>query len=210
MSNEKLASPGPPSVLADDSRNENMPPEAIGQQAETAANTWPAWARLLIMIVLLAFVAILGAALVRQNTSEQRAAGLAPELEFTTFEGETIRLDDLRGKGVVVNFWASWCDPCRAEAELLEQVSRRERDNGIVFLGLDYLDQEHAALAYLAEYGITYANGPDLRSAIARRYRINGVPETFFISPEGRIVSTVIGPLQSEADLIKRIDAIRP
>ena len=83
---------------------------------------------------------------------------------FTTFDGEDIDLRELRGKGVVINFWASWCTPCREEADLLEQTWRREKGNGIVFLGLDYLDQEPAALAYLTEFDITYPNGPDLRS----------------------------------------------
>ena len=210
MSNEHLASPAPPSGLPAGGRSEDVQSGETLEQVEASTNTWPAWARLLLMMVLLTFVAILAIALMRQNTSEQRAAGLAPDFEFTTFEGETIRLEDLRGKGVVLNFWASWCDPCRAEAALLEEVARRERNNNIVFLGLDYLDQEHAALAYLEEYGISYPNGPDLRSAIARRYRINGVPETFFISPDGKIDFTVIGPIQSEAALNKRIDAIRP
>ena len=131
----------------------------------------------------------------RTNVSEQRASGAAPAFEFTTFDGETISLDDLAGQGVVLNFWASWCDPCRDEADLLEQTWRREQDNGIVFLGLDYLDQEHAALEYLAEFDITYPNGPDIQSAAARSYGIKGVPETFFIGPDGKIVSTVIGPM---------------
>lgn len=162
------------------------------------------------LVLLVGFVAFLAIGLQRQNASGQRAAGIAPDFEFTTFDGETIRLEDLRGQGVVVNFWASWCDPCRAEAELLEAAWRSESENGIVFLGIDYLDQEHAALAYLDEFDITYPNGPDLRSTIARRYRIKGVPETYFISPDGEIVSTVVGPLLSEGDLANRIDAIRP
>ncbi|MEZ4663121.1 MAG: TlpA disulfide reductase family protein [Caldilineaceae bacterium] len=210
MNNENLVSPAPPSALPASDRNIEAPSAQLLEQTAAPANTWPAWVRLLIMMVLITFVAILAIALMRQNTSEQRAAGLAPDFEFTTFDGETIRLADLKGKGVVLNFWASWCDPCRAEAALLQEVAQREEDNGIVFLGLDYLDQEHAALAYLAEYGITYPNGPDLQSTIARRYRINGVPETFFITPDGEIDFTVIGPIQSESALNARLDAIRP
>ncbi len=166
--------------------------------------------RLIIVGTLLVFVWFLAVGLQRQNASQRRAIGRAPELSFTTFEGETVQLSDLHGKGVVINFWASWCDPCRAEAAMLEAAWRREQPKGIVFLGLDYLDQEHSALAYLAEYDITYPNGPDLQSEAARRYGIQGVPETFFITPEGQIASVVIGPVLSEADLAARLAEIRP
>src|SRR5690606_9804248 len=125
-------------------------------------------------------------------------------------EGETISLADLKGQGVVLNFWASWCDPCRDEAALLEATWRREQGNGIVFLGLDYLDQEPAAKAYLAEFDITYPNGPDLQSAAARRYGIKGVPETFFIDGEGNIQEIVIGPIVGEARMDELLNKIRP
>lgn len=166
--------------------------------------------RLLFLAVSLAFIVLLAVRLWQTNVQEQRAAGEAPELQFTTFDGVEIDLDELRGKGVVINFWASWCTPCREEADLLEQTWRREKENGIVFLGLDYLDQEPAALAYLAEFDITYPNGPDLRSKAARRYRIQGVPETFFVSPEGRIVETIVGPIASQQELDALLDRIRP
>lgn len=144
------------------------------------------------------------------NVNEQRVDGMAPDFTFTTFEGETISLADLKGKGVVINFWASWCDPCHEEAAMLEAAWRREKDNGIIFLGLDYLDQEPAAKEYLAQYAISYPNGPDLQSRIARRYRIKGVPETYFIDPEGKITQTVIGQITSPADLDLYLSEIRP
>jgi cytochrome c biogenesis protein CcmG/thiol:disulfide interchange protein DsbE len=160
--------------------------------------------------ILVLFVVLLAWRLWDTNKSEHRASGMAPPFTFTTFEGETISLDDLQGQGVVVNFWASWCDPCRDEAALLEQAWRREKDNGIVFIGLDYLDQEPAAKAYLAEFGVTYPNGPDLRSEAARRYGIKGVPETFFINSAGEIVQTVIGPIVNEAQMEAYLAEIRP
>jgi cytochrome c biogenesis protein CcmG/thiol:disulfide interchange protein DsbE len=110
----------------------------------------------------------------------------------------------------VLNFWASWCDPCRDEAELLEATWRSEQNNDIVFLGLDYLDQEPAALAYLEEYNVTYPNGPDLQSAAARSYGIKGVPETFFIDPQGKITDIVIGPIPSQAKMDEYLSKIRP
>jgi cytochrome c biogenesis protein CcmG/thiol:disulfide interchange protein DsbE len=162
------------------------------------------------VLILVGFVTLLALRLVQTNQSEHRADGVAPEFTFTTFEGETISLSDLRGQGVVLNFWASWCDPCRDEAALLEATWRREQDNGIVFIGLDYLDQEPAAKAYLEEFDITYPSGPDLQSAAARRYGIKGVPETFFIDPQGNIAELVIGPIVSEARLDELLDQIRP
>ena len=166
--------------------------------------------QLLFVLILVGFVGILAFRLWDTTTTEQRASGLAPDFTFTTFEGETISLADLKGKGVVLNFWASWCDPCRDEAELLETAWRREQENGIVFIGLDYLDQEPAAKAYLAEFDISYPNGPDLQSQAARRYGIKGVPETYFITPEGEIAQAVIGPIISANQLDSFLNKIRP
>jgi cytochrome c biogenesis protein CcmG, thiol:disulfide interchange protein DsbE len=182
---------------------------ASGPRATVDSHKVALW-RLFFVAILVLFMGALTLRLWQTNRSEHRADGLAPPVEFTTFEGETIRLDDLRGQGVVLNFWASWCDPCREEAVLLEQSWRREQTNGIIFLGLDYLDQEPAALKYLEEYDVTYPNGPDLRSQAARRYGIKGVPETFFISPDGRIVETVIGPILNQAQMDQLLDKIRP
>ena len=161
-------------------------------------------------LVLLVFVIMLGGGLLRATQSERRASGPAPDFSFTTFDGESISLDQLAGQGVVLNFWASWCDPCRDEAALLQSTSVREQENGIVFIGLDYLDQEPAAKAYLAEFGITYPSGPDLQSAAARRYGISGVPETFFIDPQGQITDIVIGPIVSQAKMDEYLTKIRP
>jgi cytochrome c biogenesis protein CcmG/thiol:disulfide interchange protein DsbE len=192
-----------------DRYDRDAPLESQPRTEPPSTSAVTAW-RILFLCIGLAFIALLAVRLWQTNVQGQRAAGEAPELNFTTFDGAMIDLHDLRGKGVVINFWASWCTPCREEADLLEQTWRREKDNGIVFLGLDYLDQEPAALAYLAEFDITYPNGPDLRSQAARRYRIQGVPETFFVSPEGRIVETVVGPIASQQELDALLERIRP
>ena len=194
-----------PHLLDRDAPLKSQTERQIEAPSTRAVNFW----RILFLGAGVAFIVLLAVRLWQTNVQGQRAAGEAPELRFTTFDGEDIDLRELRGKGVVINFWASWCTPCREEADLLEQTWRREKDNGIVFLGLDYLDQEPAALAYLKEFDITYPNGPDLRSQAARRYRIQGVPETFFISPDGKIVKTVVGPIANQQELDALLERIR-
>lgn len=131
-------------------------------------------------------------------------------LQLTTFDGQTVELAALRGQGVVLNFWASWCVPCRLEAPLFEAVWRRERARDIVFVGVNVQDDTPDALAFLAEFGVTYPNGPDNAENWARRFGVRGMPATFFIAPDGVVTAVVMGPLVAESDLIGRIDRIRP
>jgi cytochrome c biogenesis protein CcmG/thiol:disulfide interchange protein DsbE len=140
----------------------------------------------------------------------------APDLTLTLFDEyrgglpQTVKLSELRGKGVVLNFWASWCKPCEEEAADLEAAWRKYKDQGIVFVGVDYLDQDPAARRYLEKFDITFPNGPDLASKISKRYTIRGVPETFFIDPQGKLVGCrKIGPL-TPAELDERIAQIMP
>ena len=142
----------------------------------------------------LTLLAILGWALWRNNGGP-REAGKAPDFALTNFEGETIALSDLRGKVVVINFWASWCLPCREEAPYLEATWRKYKDQGVVFIGVGYVDTEKEALAYLDEFDITYFNGPDVGTRISRDYRIQGVPETFYVAKDGSLRGVKIGPL---------------
>jgi cytochrome c biogenesis protein CcmG/thiol:disulfide interchange protein DsbE len=123
-------------------------------------------------------------------------SGTAPDFTLMTFEGGKVTLSELRGQVVVINFWASWCIPCREEAAYLEQTWRKYRDQGVVFIGVDYVDTDSKALAYIDEFDITYLNGPDMGTRISQRYKIKGVPETFFVDRHGRLRGVVIGPLK--------------
>jgi cytochrome c biogenesis protein CcmG/thiol:disulfide interchange protein DsbE len=124
-------------------------------------------------------------------------SGLAPDFSLTGFDGQTVTLSELRGQVVIVNFWASWCLPCREEAAYLEKTWRKYKDQGVVFIGVDYVDTEKEALAYIQEFDITYLNGPDLKTRISQAYNIQGVPETFFIAKNGKLRGMQIGPLVS-------------
>lgn len=143
--------------------------------------------------------------------------GTAPDWSLTLFDEydggwqrDVLTSADLKGKPVVLNFWASWCGPCEEEAATLEQAWQKYKDQGVMFVGVDYLDQAPAAMRYLEKFGVTYPNGPDLASTIAKRYTIRGVPETFFINPAGEIVGCrKIGPL-TPSELDQRIAEILP
>jgi cytochrome c biogenesis protein CcmG/thiol:disulfide interchange protein DsbE len=153
---------------------------------------------LLILGLLLALVAVLAFGL-RPKTSTVLQGHPAPNFELTAFNGEFdaqhFSLADMRGQVVVLNFWASWCVECDKEMALLEQAWRDYRDQGVWFIGIDYLDIDSAGLAYLDRYGITYPNGPDIGSRMFQDYQSTGVPETFFIDKEGVVQHVQIGAL---------------
>lgn len=152
------------------------------------------WGKVLVYGFVLGLLALLGWGLIRAQAGP-RDSGPAPDFSLSTFEGETIRLSDLRGQVVVINFWASWCPPCRDEAPYLQAMWQKYGDQGVVFIGVDYVDTEPEALAYIAEFGITYPNGPDIGTQISQAYRIQGVPETFFVAKDGTLRGVKIGPL---------------
>lgn len=140
-------------------------------------------------------------------TAAQVDSGAAPDFTLTSFTGETIRLSELRGQVVVINFWASWCPPCREEAAYLEQTWRKYQQEGVIFIGVNYADTDKEALAYLDEFDITYFNGVDIGTRISQDYNMQGVPETYFIDKSGQIHSVYIGPLYAPT-LDEKIDAL--
>ncbi len=157
-----------------------------------------------LVVGLLALFA-LGLAVAGQQGRRPEAGTPAPAFSLVLYDDhraglpKTISLADLRGKPVVLNFWASWCIPCRDEAPEFEAASRRYKDQ-VVFLGANWLEVEAAALPYLKQQAITYANGFDTQQQVARAYRITGVPETFFIDRNGILRQIETRPLTG-ADL---------
>jgi cytochrome c biogenesis protein CcmG, thiol:disulfide interchange protein DsbE len=113
----------------------------------------------------------------------------APDFELGLFDGSTFKLSDALGQGkpVVVNFWASWCGPCADEAPLLQAAAQR-RGNEFTFVGVNVEDIDTDAQAFMRKYGINYPNGSGNAGPISIKYGMRGVPETYFIAPDGKLV----------------------
>lgn len=184
----------------------DIPPGEAGARTSPDARGRPPWGSWIAWAGLLSLLALLGLGLSRA-TAGQVDSGPAPDFELSTFDGSSIRLSDLLGQVVVINFWASWCVPCRQEAPILEATWRAFRERGVVFIGVDYVDTEAEALAYIAEFDLTYPNGPDLGTRISQAYRIQGVPETFFVDRRGLLRGVHIGPITEQA-LVARIESL--
>ncbi len=120
----------------------------------------------------------------------------APNFELGLFDGSTYRLNETlaSGKPAVVNFWASWCVPCREEAPLLESTWQRNRER-LSLVGVDVQDTDEDALAFLREFGITYPNGAGNSGPISISYGMRGVPETYFIATDRQIIRKWNGAL---------------
>ena len=143
---------------------------------------------------------------------------LAPELavdlaegrvELTDLDGRPIRLADLRGKAVWINFWASWCPPCQYETPTIRSLDQRYRDRGLVVVGIQVQQTVQVGRDYAERYGLEYTIGPDVTGDFFHLYRVFALPTQFFIDPEGRIRKVVIGPV-SETDAATTIESILP
>jgi len=174
---------------------------------KTGSSIWRAVA----LLAVVGLVIVLALQLRARNASRP-TSGPAPDFVMPFYAGydgglgkQQVRLADLRGQVVFINFWASWCVPCRDEQPVLEKVWRQYRDKGLVFLGVDYVDTEPAALQYLKDFGVTYPNGPDLGTKISPKYHITGVPESFLVDRKGNIVWLKISPI-GEAELTTQLN----
>ena len=122
----------------------------------------------------------------------------APDFVLTSFDGQRIQLSDYRGRIVVLNFWATWCPPCRVEAPVLQRAAERLESAGVTVLGIDVWDDEAAAIEFLNEMGVTYPNAEDATRLIPVEFGVTGLPETFVIDRQGVPVRRWVGPLTDE------------
>jgi len=127
----------------------------------------------------------------------------APPFSLETLDGEMVSLQDLQGKVVIVNLWATWCPPCRAEMPAIERVYRANVDQGLVILGIHttFQDGQEAARAFVQDFDLTFPVLLDRTGDVSRQYQLRALPSTYFIDRKGMIQHVVIGGPMSEATL---------
>jgi cytochrome c biogenesis protein CcmG/thiol:disulfide interchange protein DsbE len=190
--------------------------DADGDEDETGGGRRRLVVGIVAGVLVLAVIALLVVGLVNRDVGtsidDALAAGERPEAPDFTLPllvddpqlgpaGTEVSLSELRGSPVVVNFWASWCVPCEAEAPILEQVWNDYRDRGVVVLGVDTQDLTDEAKAFLRETGTTYPSVRDGTDGTQDAYQLTGVPETLIVDADGRIALRVIGQLTQPEQL---------
>ena len=126
----------------------------------------------------------------------------APDFTLPRLAGSgELSLVSTRGKAVVLNFWASWCIPCKEETPLLQRSWQRWKDRGVVFVGVNAKDLRSDARRFMRRYGVTYPNVYDGRGSTLGRYGVTAFPETYFLDARGRVVFRIAGPVTDPAEV---------
>lgn len=175
----------------------------------------PVWAQIVIWVFLIGLLVVVALGLRRAQQGTVQPGEEIKNFTLTLFSGyeyegrNQISIEELRGKVVVINFWASWCKPCEQEAAELQQAWELYEPTGqVVFIGADYVDTEPEARVYLKKFGITFSNGPDLGTQMSQYFRIKGVPETYFIDQNGVLQYVQVGPFTSLDQIQAIIDPL--
>lgn len=139
-----------------------------------------------------------------------RTGFAAPDFELTTQTGESVRLSDLRGKPVLINIWASWCEPCKAEMPAIQAIYEEYQPGGLVVLAVNSTiqDDPQRALAFVQDYNLTFPVPLDADGNVTRAYLVNALPTTFFVDTNGIVREVVIGGPMTEASLRARVEKL--
>jgi cytochrome c biogenesis protein CcmG/thiol:disulfide interchange protein DsbE len=121
-----------------------------------------------------------------------------PAIPLRSFDGRDVQLADLRGEVVVVNFWGSWCIPCREEAPALERVWQATRGGDVQFVGVNVWEAESDALNFIREQRVSYLNLLDPAGQLAVELGLTGIPETYFVNRDGKLVRRWVGPISDD------------
>jgi cytochrome c biogenesis protein CcmG/thiol:disulfide interchange protein DsbE len=152
-----------------------------------------------LLIALCSFILILSCERGETKTTSSGEMQDAKTFSLPSLNGERdINLSDFKGKPVVLNFWASWCAPCREEIPFFEYTWKEYKEKGVVFIGIDVMDEKGVAQKFIEAFDITYVNLHDPSGEVSNAYGVVALPATFFIDREGKITKKNYGPFLGE------------
>ncbi|MFQ6122048.1 MAG: redoxin domain-containing protein [Dehalococcoidales bacterium] len=143
-------------------------------------------------------------------TQDSQAGKLAPDFQLQSLDGQTVSLSDFRGKPVFLNFWASWCEPCRVEMPFIQEIYQDKEwaDKGLVILGINLGENPSRVKQFMESYGLSFPTLLDTDQNVALKYNIRFIPTTFFIDKDGIIQDIKLGAFSGRAEIEERLDKI--
>ncbi|MGA9174537.1 MAG: thiol-disulfide oxidoreductase ResA [Thermoactinomyces sp.] len=168
------------------------------------------WVRRVLFLFMVALVGLaLYQAMNRDHADKPDVGETAPDFQLETLDGKQMKLSDFKGKAVLLNFWGSWCDPCRKEMPVLEQAYKEYKNKGFTIVAVNIAETNVAASAFARQYGLTFPILMDRDRDVVDLYKVGPIPTSLLIDPKGKITKRVEGPLiQGQLELY--INSILP
>jgi len=137
-----------------------------------------------------------------------RTGNLAPDFQLASLEGQTVSLSDFRGNPVLLNFWASWCGPCKSEMPYIQRMHEEWSGKGLVILAIDIGESSATVGEFVEKYALSFMVLLDTDQEVALKYNVRSIPTTFFIDKNGKIQDIKIGAFSSKAEIERRLEKI--
>ena len=172
-------------------------------------------AKMLKVMLLITLVSVLTSGLVMAGCSPSSAQSVevgnqAPDFQLQSLDGQTVSLSNLQGKPVLINFWATWCSPCRSEMPYIQEIYEEWSDKRLVVLAINIGESSSTVAAFMQSNNLSFIVLLDTKQDVAQRYNITGIPTTFFIDKDGIIQDKVIGAFQNKTQIENRLSKIIP
>jgi len=143
-------------------------------------------------------IGVMGTTTATSRSGKELVGKKAPSFVAPKVGGQLVSLENYKNKPLVLNFWASWCPPCRDETPGMERIWRKYEDQGVVILGINVQDGEKEAERYISEFGVTFSNALDLDGSITVDYGVTGLPVTFFIDNDSVVTGRWVGSISED------------
>ncbi|WP_082220344.1 thiol-disulfide oxidoreductase ResA [Domibacillus robiginosus] len=165
-------------------------------------------------IILAVLAATVGYTLYVNLTKESRGIiqenDKAPDFLLTDLSGEEQRLSDYKGKGVFLNFWGTWCEPCKEEMPYMEKMSQEYKEKGVEILAVNVGESDFQVRTFVEQYKLTFPVAIDSGKEVQKAYGVNPLPTTYMINPDGKVEKIVVGGLVEEDQIRELFESVKP